>query len=399
MNILYYCDEYPPARCGGIGTVVKQVAEAMSKRGHKVIVAGKYWQGQGRKTIEQINGVTVIRWHKGSYQTLGIQACSFIRNVEKRKRVKAQRVFDRTHQLLESLIKRHQVDLLEMPDYIDDFEHNDYLEVGRCVFAVPFLIRVHGSVSFLYYNMNGKEMDTKVVLDKQHLKRADAICAVSEFSGRYIKEHLSLEKEVDVIYNPLDDNIFENTKDHESGTQTILFFGKIIEMKGVFSLIRAYNLVAERHSGVRLKLVGSGDTDQVRQLVDPRFSDRVEFVGFMPHAEIINEIDKASFCVIPSYFETFSMAAIEVLARRRALIFTIRASGKELVEDGVNGILVDPDNVSQIADKMDLLLTDIELRDRLAKAGYEMCRKRFSSDNIIPQLERYYYDLIMRCKK
>ena len=40
MNILYYCDEYPPTRNGGIGTVVKLVAEAMAARGHQVTVAG-----------------------------------------------------------------------------------------------------------------------------------------------------------------------------------------------------------------------------------------------------------------------------------------------------------------------------------------------------------------------
>jgi len=396
MNLLYYCDEYPPARNGGIGTVVKLVAEAMANRGHRVIVAGKYWENQGRKskTIEQINGVTVVRWHKGSYQTLGVMACSLIRNGETRKKVKAQRVFNHTHRLLVNLIKEYHIDLVEMPDYVDDFEHNEFLEVVKCVFPVPLLIRVHGSVSFLYFHLNGKEMKTKVRQDREHLNRADAVCAVSEFSGRYVKDHLSPEREVDVIYNMIDDNMFENTKNVEFGNQTILYFGKIIEMKGVFSLIKAFNMVAEKYPMARLKLVGSGETDKAQQLVDSRFSDRVEFVGFMPHAEIIDEIDKASFCVIPSYFETFSMAAVEVQARRRALVFTERTSGKELVEDGVDGLLVDPDNVSQIADKMELLLSNVELRDKLAKRGFESCRKRFSSEIITPQMETYYKKII-----
>ena len=399
MNILYYCEEYPPARNGGIGAVVKVVAEAMAQRGHRVYVVGKYWDGKGLETIENINGVNVIRWHKGSYNTLGIRCCDFIHSAKNRQR-KSRRILYRTHQLIERAITNYHIDVLEMPDYVDDFMSNDHSDMEQKCFSIPMIIRVHGSVSFLcYYLKKETSQGYRIIQDQGHISRADAICAVSEFSKSFVKKYLCPEKEVEVIYNPIDDALFESTKNDAVGTSTILFFGKIAKMKGVFSLIKAFNMVASTHPEVRLKLVGNGNISKVKQMVDPRFACRVEFVGFIPHDRIFDEIDSASFCVLPSYFETFSMAAVEVLARRKALIFTSKATGPELIEDGNSGLLVDPDNIEQLAEKMNLLLDDIEMRDRIALNGYEMCRRRFSTKVIVPQMEQYYQNVIQRCRE
>lgn len=397
MNILYYCDEYPPARSGGIGTVVKLVAEAMAKRGHRVFVAGTYWEGERKITVEETNGVTVIRWHKGSYDTIGIRVCNLVKVGERSKTTKTQRILNRTQSLLEDVIKKHRIDVLEMPDYVDAFIHNEGLIFPARRFSVPMIVRVHGSVSFLFHHVEGVENEKKTKQDRVIFDQADAICAVSEFSKRYVEERLCFNKPIDVIYNPIDASAFESPKESEG--QNILFFGKIAEMKGVFSLIKAFNIVAEKNLQVRLRLVGSGDIEGARRLVNPQFADRVDFVGFVPHERIVAEIDKALFCVLPSYFETFSMAAIEVFSRKKALIFTNRASGHELIKDGVNGLLVDPDNIEQIAEKMDLLLSDADLRNRLANNGCEMCRSRFSTETIIPKMEQYYQSVIEKCRR
>lgn len=397
MNILYYCDEYPPARNGGIGTVVKLVAEAMAKRGHRVIVAGTYWEGEGKKTVEKINGVTVIRWHKGSYDTIGVRVCNLVKVGQRSKTTKTQRILNRTQSLLEDVIKKHRIDVLEMPDYVDGFIHNDGIVFPVRRFSVPMIVRVHGSVSFLFHHVEGVENEEKTKQDRSVFDQANAICAVSEFSKRYVEERLCFNKPIDVIYNPIEASAFESPKESEG--HNILFFGKIAEMKGVFSLIKAFNIVAEKNLQVRLRLVGSGDIEGARRLVNPQFADRVDFVGFVPHERIADEIDAALFCVLPSYFENFSMAALEVLVRRKALIYTQMASGKELIDDGENGFLVDPNDVGQIAEKMELLLSDVGLRHRLAENGCEMCRSRFSTETIIPKMEQYYQSVIEKCRR
>ena len=397
MNILYYCDEYPPARNGGIGTVVKLVAEAMTYRGHNVIVAGKYWGGKRKETIEKINGVTVIRWHSGNYNTIRIRLSNLIRS-RWAKRWKAQLILNQTHYLLNKVVHKNAIDLVEFPDYVDDFLHWNNLNMPKWENGVPLLIRIHGSVSFLLNHLEGTPAEAKIKQDSQFMAQADGICAVSNFSKEYVTKYLCPPKPVDVIYNPIEECWFHNI--HNSpASQTILFFGKIAEMKGAFSLIKAFNLVAEKYPHIKLKLIGSGDIESARKLVSHEFTNRVEFTGHIPQHHIIEEIDNALFCVLPSYFENFSMAALEVLARHKTLVYTTRTSGHELIDDGVTGLLVDPNNINQLVDKKELLISDETLRERLAHNGYKMCKERFSTDVIIPQMEQYYTKLIARCKK
>ena len=395
MNILYYCEEYPPVRNGGIGTVVKLVAEAMSKRGHNVVVAGKYWKGKGTRTVERIEGVDVIRWHKRCYDSPTLWLYSVI-NSRKAKERKAQLVYERTQRLLEKVVTQYAIDIVEIPDYVDDFIHYDCLQIPSWTCSAPRIIRVHGSVSFLLHYLKGRPDDTAIRQDRAYFAQAEAVYAVSRFSREYVKQYLCPDKDVAVIYNPIEEHWFKLNLGAKP-SQTILYFGKIAKMKGVFSLIGAFNLIANDFPEVRLKLVGSGDFEPVRRLIEPRFTDRVIVEGFLPKDRIREEIDSALFCVLPSYFENFSMAALEVLARKKALIYTSRTSGGELIEDGVNGLLADPDNIEQLAEKMRLLLSDPELRDHLALNGYKMCKHRFSIDTIVPQIESYYKDVIERC--
>lgn len=396
MNILYCCDEYPPARNGGIGTVIKLVAEAMSRRGHQVIVAGKYWEGKRRKTVEQINGVTVVRFHKKSYSSVAVLLMNLFGR-EGYTQKKAQWVFSKTHRLLEGIVNQYAIDIVEMPDYVNDFYHFDGLKSLKWRCHVPKIIRIHGSVSFLNYYLKGGPDERKIQQDRDYFNQVDAVYAVSDFSRQFVNTFLCPHKSVAVIYNPIEESCFKQTvKNRDS--QTILFFGKIAKMKGVFSLIKAFNLVAKDFPYVKLRLVGGGSIEKAKELVEPCFSDRVVFSGFMPREVIMEEIDSSLFCILPSYFETFSMAALEVFARNKALVFTNRATGRELIEDGVNGLLVNPDDPMDIAEKIRLLLSDPDLRNRLADNGYEMCRQRFSTSVIIPQIESYYKEVIEKCK-
>lgn len=397
MNILYYCEEYPPVRNGGIGTVVKLVAEAMSKRGHKVVVAGKYWEGRGIRTIEHINGVEIIRLHKRSYNLFAFNLISFL-CPQKAKELVAQMVFTKTQNLIKQVVDQYAIDIVEVPDYVDDFIHFNHLRTPVWNCSVPRIIRVHGSVSFLFHYLKGCPNDTKIAQDQAFFSQSDAICAVSSFSKSYVERYLCVEKEVKVIYNPIEEHWFRQDQEKES-SQTILFFGKIAEMKGVFSLVKAFNLVANDYPTISLKMIGNGDAEPVKKLVDPRFIDRVVFDGFLPQDRIMEEIDRSLFCVLPSYFENFSMAALEVLARKKTLIYTSRTSGCELIEDGQNGLLVDPDDIVQLSSKMRLLLSDPELCARIAENGYNMCHRRFSTEAIIPQMESFYKEVIERCKE
>ena len=415
MNILYICNEYTAELNGGIGTVVKTEASALIKRGHKAFVVGTYLDTPEPPDYENTeDGLTIIRWNNSDYRTAEIRLLTALTNLlvtlhlrflaKRLETRKCVAMFKQTVRLVNDMVWREHIDLIEMPDYYDDFYRNPFI-VPNKAFAAPVVIRVHGSVSFILHHSKGAVPQQILEADRSLFTIANGISAVSEFSKRFVTDHLSAPNQrVDVIYNPLEDHLFGQTTDTlpssspskgrcpQDGGGTILFIGKINEAKGVYSIIRAFNRLAENHSDARLRIIGEGDIPRAQSMV--KYPERVHFTGYLHREKVIEEIDNASFCVLPSYFENFSMAALEVLARKRALIYTNRASGAELIEDGIDGLLVDPDNTDQMVEKMVLLLNDVDLRNRLAENGHVMCRRRFSTEAIIPQIEKYYQKII-----
>lgn len=409
MNLLFVCDEYTPDLTGGIATVVKIVAETLVKRGHKVFVVGTYWDDKSNlQKEESINGVSIIHWKKSDFLGIGLllvtllySLCSLLGLKRLYKRlvcVKKKAVFKRKIQLINTIVRKEHIDLIEMPDYYDDFHYYPF-RVPKNRFLVPMIIRVHGSVSFLYNYNKGYMPPTVLAADRSLFAKADGVSAVSKFSKSFVCEHLCAKgKEVDVIYNPIEDWLFDNVKDI-GNPHNILFIGKITEGKGAYSILKAFNEVSKKHSEVHLRLVGEGLMQPALDLIEDHCVGRVHILGFLHREKVMEEIDNSSFCVLPSFFENFSMAALEVQARKRALVYTNRASGSELIEDGVNGLLVDPANVEQLVEKMNSLIEDDALRDRLAVKGYETCRGRFSAQVIVPEIEKYYESMIQKCRK
>ncbi len=409
MNILFYCDEYPPVRNGGIGSVVKIVAESLAERGHRVVVAGDYsrFKQEDLKPKEDINGVKIIRFLSNEYAGLSRKflllillftktlKLNFVKNKIQTKLV--QYNLNITNKKLQKLISDNEIDLIELVDYQDFLVNFVKGEINYHRFSVPTVLRIHGSVSFLRHYKDGHIPDSTLENDKRYFEIVDEICSVSDFAGNFVREYI-IDKPIKVIYNPIESSFFENTT-LESKSRNILFFGKIVKTKGAYDLIQAFNIVAKKNKEINLVLVGTGNLEEAKRYIDDNCRDRVFFKGFMNKRDLLNEIDNSLFCVLPSYYENFSMAALEVLARKKALIYTLRASGRELINDNENGLLVEPTDINVLADKIELLIEDNQLRNTIAQNGYDSCKERFSTDVIISQLERYYQEIINKKKK
>lgn len=394
MNILFYCSEYPPYIAGGIGTVTKIVAEELVKRGHEVAVIGYYPDMADKFEQSIINGVKVIRHNLG------------LRNSKVKERIF---IFLRTIGLSGVITKRElkfiedkiykyiadfNVDVLELTDYYSFTLCRSRLTFKR--FPIPTILRIHGSVSFIQ-NLSGRGRPEYVENDYGHFSRCDYISAVSQYSMSYVNDNFQFPatKEWRVIYNPIKDS-FLNASTPQGGN-SVLFIGKLTKTKGCDSLIKAFNNCAEEIPSLSLRFAGGGDIDRCLELVDNKFRDRVHFLGYCDRETLEHEIDTCSFACIPSYFENFSMVALEVMARSKALIYTNRTSGPELIEDGVDGFLVDPDDIDSIVEKIRLLSNDHVIRDRLAINGANTVKSRFTSSVIVNDLENFY-EKVAYCK-
>ena len=182
-------------------------------------------------------------------------------------------------------------------------------------------------------------------------------------------------------------------KSDPADNDNVLFIGKLTETKGCYSLIKAFNLCAEQNPNLNLRLAGKGDEDILKSMIDPRFIERVHFLGYCDRERLKEEIDNCSFACIPSYFESFGMVAIEVMARNRTIIYTDRTAASELIHDSIEGYLVNPDNIGEIADKVNALVSSHGLRDDMADNAYKRVLNKFCASAIVSELVSLYSSL------
>ena len=399
MNILYLCDEYPPGRHGGIGTAVQLLAREMVVQGHNVFVAGFYDWGYGGEDEYTDEGVKVFRFRRRLHSNLFSKRDSLWVRVAYRL-LKDTGFFQRDISrslsdygiFLETLIKKNKIELVEMPDFCDYMNFcKSYVPFPRL--SVPVVVKLHGSMTYIA-GENGKKTARHIwQMEHDIVNQATAVTSVSKYNAEKTREYLSYSKNVTVLYNGIkipDINI--NIKKQEN---RVIYTGSLTENKGVYQLIKAWNLVNVQVPNAELHMFGKGPVSKIEKLLTPGALKKVFFNGHVSRSQLFQELSKSAIAVFPSYAESFAMAPMEAMAFGTAVIYTKLSSGPELIEDGVNGLLTDPYNVEDIAKKIVLLLSNRPFREKLGKAGMKHVDDSFDI-SVIARNNFLFYSTIVK---
>lgn len=392
MNILYLCDEYPPGRHGGIGTAVQLLARAMVTLGHKVVVAGFYDWGYGGPDEFEDEGVRVYRFRRGldsywfakkdSLRVRGTYKLLFHLGILHRD-IKSG--LEKYAVFINKIIDQHAIDIIEKPDF------NEYIQyctsfVPFPAFKVPTIVKLHGSISFFTYEAGHEPSSLIKKADLAVLQQADALSSVSNYVVAKTAEYMHFHKPAKVLYNGIDTHVGIGTS-KEGGL--VVFAGSLVEKKGIYQLMKAWNLVNAEMKDARLLVIGKGNAKLARDLLGEGAISSVSFLGHVSRADLLAYLKKASVAVFPSFAETFGLAAVEAMAAGTATIFTTRTTGPEIIDDNVNGLLVDPADVNAIAGKILFLLQDTAENKRIAAAGLEKAA-RFDISRVAAEHVTFY---------
>ena len=391
MNILFNCSEYPPFRNGGIGSVTKIVAEELVSRGNSVYVVGYYTDLNIREKIEVVNGVTIFRYNYKPNRTSLQSKIRMYRNKFRMLGKSIQKELDFYEDRIGDIINKYNIDILELTDFYHFNVYRTKLKFRR--FNVPTIIRVHGSESFMLYN-SGKNYGYALRNDKCHFSRAEYLVSVSKYSQRYVDMMMPdvVFKEKRVIYNPIENSFIQHNE--PSSSKIILYIGKLIKTKGAYNIIKAFNRIAEEYAEWELHMLGTGDQSLANAYVSDVAKGRVIMHGFCNRQEVASKIDECSFACIPTFFENFSMVTIEIMGRSKAVIFTERTSGKEIINNGIDGYTVNPENIEDIYYSIKQLIENKSIRDSFAEEGYKKVLSHFSANRVVDELELFYHSII-----
>jgi glycosyltransferase involved in cell wall biosynthesis len=188
---------------------------------------------------------------------------------------------------------------------------------------------------------------------------------------------------IEVLTNPAPPPVAVEPMPLEPGT--FVFVGRLTEQKALPVALAA---VAEVQ-GARLTLVGDGPERESleRRTVELGLGERVRFLGSLSRGEALRYLAGARAAVLSSAWENLPHAAVEALAVGTPVVSTAVGGVPEVVHDGVNGLLVPPNDVTALAAALSSILADDELRSRLA-AGAQPSVAAIGRDTIYERLER-----------
>lgn len=398
MNILFICDEYPPGQTGGIGVVVQSLSRALVAQGHHVCVVGLYKLDFGAEDYEVDKGVRVwrLRYQKNWPGT------DFSSKVHRNLPLFIQKTTAsyRAHQhfvdFVQQLVEKEKIDIVEMPDWVNAI-YDMGINLPFPKLKVPLVVKFHGSRSFFDFEMNRPLRKKWLRIDKAIYDRADALSATSNYAATINAQLFGGNRKINILYNAIDMPL-PSIEPIKRDDFTVVFAGTLIEKKGIFSLMKAWNIVAQKEKRARLWVLGKGETEPLKQLLNERVQDTVIFKGHQAKPIVLESFAKATAAVFPSYSETFGLVAIEAMSMECPTIFTSRASGKELIEDGVSGFLVDPDHIQEMADKILTLLSNTALQKQVGKCGKQEVESRFNIHHSAQEHIEYYQQTIAHFK-
>lgn len=266
--------------------------------------------------------------------------------------------------LVRQAIELRRVLRRRRPDVAIGFMHSAFVPLGLAAVGtgVPVIASEH--TAFDHYRANRLE---------GWLVRATARFAAA-FTGTSDRVRAgfprTIARHMTVIPNPVVFSVIEGREDSAS-RHVLLSVGGLREEKGHDVLIDSFATLAERFPDWTLHIVGDGPrrVELERQTTHAGIGDRVIFTGAV--SDVAPEYATADLFVIPSAYESFGLATAEALAAGvPAVGFADCPGTNEIIEDGVNGLLVSgQDRAGSLAEGLARLMGDEGLRNRLGRAG------------------------------
>lgn len=199
--------------------------------------------------------------------------------------------------------------------------------------------------------------------------------------------------------NSVDTQIYK--PDGERTDNTLLFVGRVVPGKGLHILLKALKHVI---TSVTLNIVGPmGWDDNYNQnilhmieLENKRGKHNINYLGGVDpnDSRLIDLYQHSSVFVLPSFYEAFGVVILEAMACGTPVVSTQTGGTPEIIENQKNGLLVPVNNCIKLADAINYLLDNPDIRLKLGKMGLKTVEKNFSIKTVIKRLCNIYDDFV-----
>lgn len=233
---------------------------------------------------------------------------------------------------------------------------------------------------------------------------ADRVVTVGDSTRRYMVSEKGIpEGRVLTIPTGVDLTVFDPERNRENLRAELgippdtLVFGSVAvfrRLKGHRYLLEATPGILKRFPGARLLLAGEGPQEKnlQRTIDELKIREAILLPGF--RKDVVRVLNTLDVFVFPSLEEALGTAVIEALAMGKPVVASRVGGIPEIIADGENGLLVDPEDPQALAEKVSLLLGNAPLRRALAARGRRTVSERYDNRQMVRGLEDLYRTLL-----
>lgn len=267
------------------------------------------------------------------------------------------------------------------PDVINVHYASGYGTMARLCGEHPALLSVWGSDIF---DFPKKNFVNKRILQK-NLKFFDHVVSTSNIMALETKKYLDKNSKVTVIPFGVDLNKFKPIEKNKNNTNIIkiLCIKNLEPVYGIEFLIEAIRILPvylqDDNLHVYLDIYGSGSQQESLQgfIERSNLSACVKLKGYVENKKVPRLLSEADICCIPSLRESFGVSVIEAMAMNIPVVATKTDGFNEIIDNNIDGFLVEIANSESLAEKIAFLIKNIKLRNNFASNAREKVEKLY----------------------
>ncbi len=250
----------------------------------------------------------------------------------------------------------------------------------------PILLHVHGG-KFL-----SQEFENRILsrIAESMLRKSNEVLVLSDLEKQTIKKRWHglnvgvLENAVEIVDIP---NRVKNVDE-----KTIIFLGRFHESKGLNEIIETTQNMVDKGFSFCFKCFGAGDlreffVGEMTMILGENF----RYGGIISGSEKMKELASSDIFLLPSrYGEGLPMAMLEAMSVGCVVVVSEMASIGAVIRDGENGFLIEPRNVSQLVEKLTILLEDKADLKKIGENAIATVQEKFGLENYLKKLRKIY---------
>jgi glycosyltransferase involved in cell wall biosynthesis len=259
-------------------------------------------------------------------------------------------------------------------------------------FRKPIVFHLHGAAFKEFYGTETSEFGRLFI--RKTMRRATRTIALSETWKQYlIRELQLLPGSIEVVHNPIP-HVVNGSVQPNPDAPVVLFMGRIGVRKGAYDLAEAASIVHSEMPQVRFRMCGDGEVEQLKKYVDRLgISNNVELPGWISDKNMY--YGGSDIYVLPSYAEGLPMSVIEAMAHGLPVVTTRVGGLPDIMVHGENGFLVEPGDITRLAEAIVTLAKDPELRVEMGAKNRNLALENFGREKIADRVLQLY-DLLIR---